>query len=472
MKRRKVDSRLERNLLTGMITSKDFLSRVAGVVEDDLLETDFIRTIAKWCQDYYEEYRDAPGKNIEGIYYGWLEKNPDDATSDAVHDFLEDLSASFDEEPNLNIPYLIDEAERFLNRRKAERLRDELEYSLDKGEVEEASQAIHDFSKIQISQAAGISPLNDEDVWTRTFEDKAKPLIQFPGAAGKFMNDFLTRDALIGIQGPEKRGKTMWCIEFLFRSLRYRKKVALFEVGDMSESQIVMRLGSRLAKRPTRLSGCGDVIIPTKLWWGEQIEGEDRMPEIDADVIDIDRPISRNACWKACKTFLRRCKLPEDETYLKVSIHPNSSINVQGIESQLDVWERQDNFIPDVIIIDYADILAAENEKKDAREQVNDTWKALRRLSQERHCLVISPTQADAASYDAATQGMKNFSEDKRKYAHVTGMLGLNQKEGEKTSQLMRLNWLVLREGDFTQKRCLWVGQCLKLSRALCTSIF
>ena len=125
-----------------------------------------------------------------------------------------------------------------------------------------------------------------------------------------------------------------------------------------------------------------------------------------------------------------------------------------------------EGFIPDVIVIDYADILAPEDPRQQPRDQVNETWKALRRLSQERHCLVIAPTQANAASYDKWVQGMHNFSEDKRKLAHVTGMLGLNQTEEEKALHVMRLNWIVLRESPFNAQQCLWVGQCLEIGRA------
>ena len=66
-----------------------------------------------------------------------------------------------------------------------------------------------------------------------------------------------------------------------------------------------------------------------------------------------------------------------NKTYLKVSIHPNSSINIRGINSILTHWETAEGFIPDLIVIDYADILAPEENKKDSRSETNDTWKAL-----------------------------------------------------------------------------------------------
>jgi replicative DNA helicase len=154
-----------------------------------------------------------------------------------------------------------------------------------------------------------------------------------------------------------------------------------------------------------------------------------------------------------------------------VSCHPNSSINVKGIDGVLDRWAAERGFIPDVIVVDYADILAPENDGKDARHQVDETWRSLRRLSQERKALVIAPTQADAASYDADVLSTSNFSEDKRKHAHVTGMLGLNQTFEEKADNIMRLNWILLRESEFDANRCLYIGQQIKLGRAMTCSL-
>ena len=124
------------------------------------------------------------------------------------------------------------------------------------------------------------------------------------------------------------------------------------------------------------------------------------------------------------------------------------------------------------MIIDYPDILAPEDPRQEKRHQINDTWKALRRLSQVLHCCVIAPTQADADAYKGKTQSMSNFSEDKRKMSHVTGMLGLNQTDEEKMAGVMRLNWIVLREAEFVSSQCLYVAQCPKLCRSFCCASF
>jgi replicative DNA helicase len=150
-------------------------------------------------------------------------------------------------------------------------------------------------------------------------------------------------------------------------------------------------------------------------------------------------------------------------------VHPNNSINVRGIESLLDVWER-DGWIPDVIVIDYADLLLPPNNKVDKRFQIDDTWKQLRGLSQSRHCLVLTATQADASSYRTKILGKSNFSESKTKLGHTTGIVGINVTPAEKEMQVRRLNWIVLRDADYNELECLYIAGCLGICRPMIMS--
>jgi hypothetical protein len=118
----------------------------------------------------------------------------------------------------------------------------------------------------------------------------------------------------------------------------------------------------------------------------------------------------------------------------------------------------------DAVFVDYADILAPPaGFVGDSREATNENWKQLRRLSQELHCLVVTATQTKATSYAAKGLDMTHFSEDKRKFAHVTGMVGINQDVDEKEAEVQRLNFVVRRERRFVTTRYCHVAGCLTL---------
>jgi hypothetical protein len=85
---------------------------------------------------------------------------------------------------------------------------------------------------------------------------------------------------------------------------------------------------------------------------------------------------------------------------------------------------------------------------------------------------VVTATQTAARGYDAITQSQKHFSEDKRKLAHVTGMVGLNQTVKEKEKGIMRLNWIELREGWYSERQCCYVATCFELANMAVKSCF
>ena len=471
MKRERIDTSIEQKLVTAMVVDSMFLAQAIGIIDVDLIQANHLQQIAKWCIKYHARYRQAPNQAIESIYHSWVTKTkaPEEVV-DAIHDVLEHLSQCYEEDQKLNVPYLIDMAVEYFSKRRVSVLKDDLEYYLQEGDINAASSTIATFINVSAATGVGIDPLDNEEAWDAAFSEAQDPLIRWGSKdADYFFGSALTRDALIAVLAPEKRGKTWWCLEFAMRALAQRRRVALFEVGDMSQGQILKRMAVRLTGRPLYHKNLGEIRIPRKIV--KNGEGE---LEVRCKLKDCEKTVNAGVAKQAVDKFLRRNGMKKGDPHLMLGVYPNSAVNVAGLEATLEQWEAQSGFIPDVVIIDYPDILAPEPSANgmSSRDTVNETWKALRRMSQERHCLVIAPTQADAASYDKETLGATNFSEDKRKLAHVTGMLGLNQACGDKENQVMRLNWIALREGDFNPNFKLLVGYCYTLGKAFTCSSF
>ena len=91
----------------------------------------------------------------------------------------------------------------------------------------------------------------------------------------------------------------------------------------------------------------------------------------------------------------------------------------------------------------------------------------MRSLSEERHCLVLTVTQIKASGYEKDLLSMNDFSEDKRKFAQVTAMYGLNQTPKQKRFGILRINELVVREGDFDSFYPVTILQRLQMGKPL-----
>lgn len=458
MKIVKTQRQEERSILTYMIVDKVVLGKIADKKLLNPFKTSWANLISSWCIKYFNKYEEAPGKQIESLYYSWTKKNKDENLSKLVETFLTSLSEEYEEVlENLNSDYVVDLAGTYFNRVLIENTIEEVSGNLDRGNVEEAQNNLLKFTSIEIGKGEGIDVFQDSKVIKEALEEQVESIIEYPGALGRFFKNELSRDGFVAFLGPEKRGKTWWLIDVAYRAMLQRRKVAFFEAGDMSKNQIMRRLMVRVCKRPLRAT---TITIPTSITMPDKENG-DKCAVITSAVKKFDDRLSWGEAMKACEKLMR-LKIKSKQPYFKLSCHPNSSLSVKGIKGILANWARED-WIPDVIVIDYADILDMNHPGKEGRDQINETWKQLRSLSQEYHCLVMTATQANSSSYSATTLSQNNFSDDKRKFAHVTGMIGLNAIAEEKKSGILRLNWIVLREDEFDVQRCVHVAGCLAI---------
>ena len=251
---------------------------------------------------------------------------------------------------------------------------------------------------------------------------------------------------------------TYWLMKLALAAVLQRRKVAFFEVGDLSQRQMLKRYGAWAAKHPTRSStGKWPIEIKYPVMLKRRLSVEAK-PEIQFETYQFDHKLTfeeaKAAFEKVCKK-----RIKSYDSYLKLSTHPNTSISVNGIEGILETWDR-DNWTPDVVVVDYADILAPINPHEDKINQVNSTWKALRALSQSRHCLVITASQTNKDSFDAELVKKKHGSENWLKFAHVTGSLGISQTPEEKEHGIQRLSWFDGREFDVNPLKCVYVAGC------------
>ena len=143
----------------------------------------------------------------------------------------------------------------------------------------------------------------------------------------------------------------------------------------------------------------------------------------------------------------------------RFSDHPQD-LTAPRIESQLEEWERQDGFQPDFVIVDYADLLQPVI-KNEFRHQINDTFARLRAISLDRKCCLITATQAKAGSYNAETQSRTLISEDKRKAAYPTAMIGLASTQEEREAHVYHMNYILRRDDACIESIKLYFAQCL-----------
>jgi len=466
MKTVKYQSDAERSILTGMIVNHQVLSRIHASLKSEPkpFRDKWSNTIFKWCMDFYGKYEKAPQASLQAIFERWAEKTSDDATVGLVEKYLGSLSDDHKTAAEeINVDFLLDMAESHFAEVRFERLSEEISECVRKKDAIGAREKYAEFKPVSFATSAIVDVFTDESRMVQAFdEEEADILLKYPGPLGEFFAGQLQRDGLIAYLAPEKRGKSWWLGDNAYRAAALgKKRVLFFSAGDMSEKQMLRRYGIRAARHPKR---AGEVKWPTSV---SRNGDKDLVIEYNSNV--FEHALGGKVAIEAFQKVMQRSG--SRTSNLRMSCAPNSSLSVKDICNHLDECIRE-GWIPDVVVIDYADILAPEpgTSSLDTRDQIDATWKALRRMTQEYHVLGITATQSNSESYGASTLGRKNFTNDKRKFAHVTGMLGLNQTDDEKKLGVYRLNWIVLREEEYTESKCVTVAGNLALANpAMCS---
>lgn len=460
MKIKKYSGDDERTILTGMIVNSRVLNRIITGLKDETkpFRSKWSNQIFLWCRDFHAKYAKAPRGSLHSLFSAYAEKQPDEAVVSMIEKFLGSLSDDYRAlAKEINEDYLVDVASRYFSEVRYNRLKDQLEDALLRKDLDVAHEKLVHFHPVSFDAASTVDVFTDDDAWREAVEaPEDNTLVHYPGALGEFFGPHLQRDGFIAFLAPEKRGKSFWLIDLAWRAaVKEKRRTLFFSVGDMSRRQMMQRFVVRAARRPI---APGRVIIPTRL-----VKPEGGVARTRTEKRVFKERIKTKE-WQAAKSKILQLTA-SNHSLLKMECTSNSTTKVEDIRVSIDE-KIKDGWVPEVVVIDYADILAPEtgSSRLDFRHQTNETWKALRRLSQDYHILVVTATQADAASYDVNLLTRKNFSEDKRKLSHVTGMAGLNQNEEEKAKGLYRLNWILLREGIYFESKCVTVAGSLALA--------
>lgn len=474
-----VDGAVERRILIGMITSKSVLGRVTSLWDGKLFRSRWSNALAALCVDFYKKHNEAPNKAIDSLYESWAVGQRDKATVDLLNNFLVSLDGDYRQlGKDVNPDHVIDIAGKHFREVKLTALKDDLETALAAHDLERGEKIAAAYRRVEMGNGTGVALFNDcEEVKAIFAEDNNEVLVRYPGALGEHFGDDLARDCFVVFEGTAKSTKSFWLQDVAWRGMCSRKKVAYFEAGDLSKHQVELRFMVRASGHPSRSTAnkhpywpC-TVNVPSKMEVKEHATKHYRRAVITShQQLDFEDKLDYDSAWAACKKVMNT-HLKSKYPYFQLSVHANSTLTIDGIRTVLDAYAAQD-WYPDILVVDYADIMAWPLGSKDERDAINTTWKQLRRLSQELHCLVVTATQADADGYDKEILTRKNFSGDRRKNDHISVMYGINMTDDEREAGVCRLNTVARRDGAFVGKRCVHVAQCLPLGRPAVLSSF
>ena len=495
LKRQRVYNDVENEILTAMIMSTPFMDKAVRWYKPEYF-TDYARLIANWTVAYYREYKQAPGKHIQNIYA--VEKEaiaPAMATNVAT--YLHNLSEQYEARSEFNLDYMIDTGQDFFKRRGYEHLFNMGRELMMAGRMEDAMRLHQEFRGVAKYVSGWENPFDPAVVREHfAYQEEDYVVLRFRGTLGHLLGG-LERGWLVAFMGPPKRGKSFWAQETVFAAAVRGKRVAYINL-EMTKRTMKGREYKRLTAMPdkqgqytfpqfdchynqdgsctlTTRTGTGTLLVTRETKRGEI----DVVPKYHAGHPWIPCTECRkdpgaegeyvSAVWYST---IAQNELSEEEVLhqskgfqlqfgdnVRHISYPAFSATIEDIRLDLDELIYAERFFPDVVVVDYADILGYAGTQRDERHKLNEIWKGMKRSAGEMHNLWVTATQTNRAGIDKDYISQKDTAEDIRKVANVDAMFGLNQTEEEKESHFTRVSVVAHRHNEFIKRNAVVLHQ-------------
>ncbi len=478
--RRKVDTTLEKRIITGLIVSKQFLNEIYPLVDFEYFTNSFTQTIAVWACEFYETYEAAPFDHIQDIFEIEKEKLPEEE-SILIEELLVSISKKYSLDKGVNVEYLRDQAIEYFNFRELQIRTTNTQNLLLKGDIKGAKEEQKKLKNVQQATSGWVNPFAENEV-KKYFEEAAIDFFMFPGELGKYMGP-IDKGWLIGIEGAFKRGKTWMLIEFAVMAVLSKIPTVIFSL-EMSLKQMKERIYKRLTAYAMNIEEFGYIKYPVFDCKDNQHGDCDRaerrnkitLMAYNEEIPKFNLDMDYSPCtW--CRTnsskdykvasWFQAVKRPEfnqttvpksmkefDEFYghlFRIIAYPRYTKNVADMDNELDMLEQTEEITPQMIIVDYAEICGPETINATGIQKEDETWMALASLAGKRYAAVITGTQVKIEGLEVRKLKLKHTARWIGKLGHVDCFYAINQDSFEKRAGMLRVSAMAHRHMEIDE---------------------
>jgi replicative DNA helicase len=226
------------------------------------------------------------------------------------------------------------------------------------------------------------------------------------------------------------RGKSWWLIHLAAEALKYGKRV-LYVTLEMSEDEVALRMVQRIGSF-------------TKRHLADGVPWEEFLPTGDVDSAGSRRKRRRMehrpsfADDDAEARVRRKLRTIAGQGQLIIKDFPQGTLAVQPFDDYLTVLEERERFIPDLILIDYVDIMRRASGI-DRWQAVVDNTEGVRSIAQRRRVAIATVSQVNASGIKAKQVGLEHMPGAKDKSSTVDVLLTYSQTAEEEMRGLARL---------------------------------
>ena len=345
-----------------ILDDRPFADQIFEVLDINFLELSYLRVFVTKIKQYKKKYGIHPTRKIMTS----ILRTDISAEQDSVKKMLRDYYARvLSQEVDLKESgYIKDTALDFCKKQKLQEAMLKSVPLLQKSSFDQVAKLIQDAIKLGTSNDLGYDYMAD---FEKRFEHKARN----PVSTGWQTLDDMTKGGLgkgeLGVViAPTGAGKSMVLVHLGAKAVEAGKNVVHYTL-ELADTVVANRYDSCIT---------GYHLNEVKVF-KEQIY--DKLKDLPGKLI--------------------------------VKEYPTRSASIQTIKNHLEKMKNQD-FIPDMIIVDYADLLKPEgSSKEEKRHQLESIYEELRGISQEIGCPLWTASQTNRSGLNAEVITMEAISE-------------------------------------------------------------
>jgi KaiC/GvpD/RAD55 family RecA-like ATPase len=414
---------LEDNLLTLLVWSEEHAPMLAMRLGKELFSTRVYQDIAQAGLKYIEDYGKPPGPHIRDLFEKRLTRGGDEGRflKQAI-DAMEALA------PDIQPDFVFAELDRFVEERLFSNSLEESLEALSRGDLSAAREALHG----QLSH----NSFDTEGTWLHDADKALRFLDEIE------QDNFSTGIQVLDDHGVRPRRKSL--MVFMAAS-NFGKSWFAINTGkqgllngistlhitlEMQEEEVTQRYVQALYSMTEKESAQVRISMFNRNEMGHVID-------LGQDILEPAALVKASRAKVASKLRQLKTRAP-----ILIKEFPTGTLTIGQLVLYLDYLKRVHNFEPDQLIIDSPDLM--DIDAKELRVSTGRLFKAIRGLGASRNkdrggMAIIVTTQADAASANAKTVKMTNFSEDWSKIGTADMVITGSQTEEEYQLGLARI---------------------------------
>ena len=413
---------LQENLLTLLAWDDARAPIIRGIVGPELYGGHY-RHIAARCYDYIDKYKKAPKDHLPDILSDKIEAEGREAEL-----YIETIESISSAREGINAIYVMSQLETFIKRQSLRSVAVEFNRALLKDTEESLDEASTLMAKANTATLSVFDPgIRLSDKRSLAFLDMQEQA--FPTGVPELDKRGFgpTRKELWLYIADTKGGKT-WAL------MQLGKMAALhrFKVCHVSLEMSRERCAQRYYQSLFAISKRKETFRNTKFKKDKlgRITGYDNVrvqPSLSYDDPNVRKKLERRITRHADRLL----------DNIIIRDFPMGTLTVNQLKAYLDNLEQSERFVPDLLILDYPDLLRLD--KDNYRLSIDEVYKDLRGIASARNMAVAVVSQSHRAGAKAKQVGADNVAEAYSKIAHADTIITRSQTMQEKKLGLARL---------------------------------